>query len=119
MTRDELWLRAVTLALGNVENGYNRKLVGRLLDEAGGDVAKALSLLTRRPAGGGSTVSFRLGNWGYCGSDCRLECWGSAASADIQAWDGPDHWDRPPDLVVTWREVFEYVAGQERQLSLL
>ena len=116
MTLDELWLKAVQRAISQYSDSYARRLVQRLLDGAGGDVRKAVKLMASDSDGG---ASFLLGNFGAHTGEYRVECRGNAASNAIEAWVGPDYWDRPPDLVIRWREVFHFVQDGVRQPRLL
>ncbi len=90
-----------------------------LLGRAGGNVTRALELC-REPAyppewGIRETRGLHLAQWGYCGPDEPwIKAQKSAPDNPILVW-APGHTpvdQRQPDLVVTWREVFQYVAGQ-------
>ena len=111
MTKDELWLFAVKRVLGHTADGYDQKLIQGLLDDAGDDVSLALRLMTRRGEYGYS-AAVSLGNFGSCGPNYpRVDCLGSAGQHPILAWlPGQDYFDgRLPDLVIQWREIFQYV----------
>lgn len=61
--------------------------------------------------------SFHLGNYGCFSDQGSVDCRQSAKSGEIHAWRGRHVWGRP-DLVITWLEVFEHVAGYGEQLTL-
>lgn len=105
MNPNELWLEAVLRAVGSREDSFKRRMIRDLLHRADGDAGKAVKLM------GATDASFVLGNFGACMHTCRIWCMGNAASHPVEAWIGPDYWRRPPDLVIPWREIFQYVEG--------
>ncbi len=121
MTHDELWLRAVNRALDLVEDSQHEQFIKDLLEEVHGDVSRALKLMTQVKPGWYDTTAQLLGGWGYYANDhYSCQCQGSAAAFPIEAWlPGGDRVNGLPDLVIPWREVFEYVkAGRKRAVQL-
>jgi hypothetical protein len=60
-----------------------------------------------------------LGQHGCCTSDHRIELYGTVKNSwGANVWYGADHWDRDPDEVISWRDIFRYVAGDAQQLTL-
>lgn len=108
---NELWHTAVTDRI--------LQKARQLLNKAGGDVSEALLLCQRRDKHSPNSPGFSLGNFGYYTPKYRIQCMGNAPRNSIEAWAGPDHWDRPADLIVKWREVFEYAKNGARQEQLL
>lgn len=116
-TLDELWQWAVDYALDNVPA---RGAIQELLALAGGNIGHALELMTASPNAWSDSYAQRLGGWGLCCDVGRLSCMGSAGQHPIHAWfPEPSPFDRPPDLVISWRDVFVFVATGGRQLRLL
>lgn len=113
---------AIENVLDHVQNRWVERTIAGLLAEAGGSVRQALELSRRRyfrDGYGDETVGYMLAT-GY-GSYCKegsVKTERGAPDGKIHAW-GPGRgpWDGTPDVVVTWREVFEFVAGQY-QLAL-
>jgi hypothetical protein len=105
---NELWQIAVRHALGKYAGDFARRQIEALLEKADGNVAKAVQIMGDRSV----TDASRLpGHWGVSCKQYRVQCWGSAARHPVEAWSGPDHWDREPDLVVQWIEIFQFVQG--------
>ncbi len=94
-------------------------LIRELLDAAGNDVRVALKLMTKRRPGHPDTPSVTLGNWSSCVGEWRARCYGAASTRPIQVWTAERAWQGPPDLIVTWREVFEYVRDLPAPLGAL
>jgi hypothetical protein len=108
MSLDELWPIAVHHALGQYAGDFARRQIEALLEKADGNVAKAVQLMGDRTV---TDAGRLLGHWGHQCRRYRVECWGNAARHPVKAWIGPDHWDREPDLVVQWIEIFRFVQG--------
>lgn len=95
-------------------------VIRRLLERAGGNVSRALELCHERQRPGcdwdRETIGHSLTQWGFCGPDRpNVEAYGSAPHAPILVWSGgikAKCAGAPADIRVTWREVFEYVAGR-------
>ena len=61
-----------------------------------------------------------LGQHGCCTEAHRIEVWGTVKSCrGAYVWYGADHWERQPDEIITWRDIFGYIAGEPQQLALL
>lgn len=105
---NELWQIAVDRALSKYAGDFARRQIESLLEKAGGDAVKAVQLMGDHSV---TDASRLLGNWGASCKRYRVGCWGNAARHPVEAWIGPNHWDRPPDLVIQWKEIFQYVAG--------
>ena len=106
MTKTELWLYTVEYVLYNHRRGY----IQELIDSAGGNITEAMS----RCYDG-------IGWFGRTGPDApSIECWGEAPRTPVSAWlPGSNQFSDPPDLRVTWREVFEYAkSGKVPALQL-
>jgi hypothetical protein len=112
---NELWQIAVRHALGKYASDFARLQIEGLLEKAGGNVARAVELMSDRSV---TDAGRLLGHWGVSCKRYRVQCWGSAPRHPVEAWMGPDHWDREPDLVVSWKEIFQFVRGV-RQPRLL
>jgi hypothetical protein len=60
-----------------------------------------------------------LGQHGCCNDHHRIEVRSTVKNCrGAMVWYGADHWDRPPDEIITWRDIFGYVAGESQQLTL-
>ena len=94
----------------------NRARLKRLIEQASGDITKALELM----------VGQEFGGWGY-GGDPWVDCMQVAPACPIEihlgdlvtshALDEPCE-IIPPDYSVTWRVVLEYVAGYPVQARM-
>ena len=61
-----------------------------------------------------------LGHHGCCTDHHRIEVPSTVKNCrGAMVWYGADHWNRPPDEIITWRDIFGYVAGEAQQLTLL
>jgi hypothetical protein len=61
-----------------------------------------------------------LGQHGCCTDDHRIEVYGTVKSSKgAKVWYGKDHWDRDHDEIISWSDMFGYVAGDAQQLTLL
>jgi hypothetical protein len=127
MTKAELWEYAVNFAAR--KGDFHEGMILRLLKMADGDVSKALGLMTKThwyEGGEGElypndSIAQRLGGRGGCGPDIpRIRINGSASAYSIEAWyPESDFVRKKADLVITWREVFEFIlAGRERSFQL-
>jgi hypothetical protein len=108
---DEAEIRAFVIerVLSNIQDRWVERQIEDLL-RRGGSVGKALALCGKGNPPYGS-IGSRIGNWGsYCRGEVSIQAYGSAPNVAIRVW-GPECTDHrfPPDLVITWREVFEAV----------
>lgn len=66
-----------------------------------------------------STNEF-LGQNGMSRTGLRVQVRGTVKSCKgAQVWYGDNHWDRPPDEIITWRTIFGFVAGEDCGLQLV
>jgi len=106
--REEARVCAIERTLRLYTDEWLVGLIRAALEAAHGDVVKALGEMDEH-------LSETLGYFGSCGPGVpRLECHGPARSTDISVWVDEPHFGRDPDLVVTWRGVFEYVAETQQ-----
>ncbi len=84
------------------------------LRRAHGDVTKALTFLAEDGVGNYLGCGGRCGPAHHGKPSYRVECYGPAHSHPINIWIGDNHWDREPDLIMSWRTVFEYVAAMDQ-----
>ena len=125
MTKDELWQWTVDYAVPKGE--YQEKMIQRLLKIANGNVSQALAMMTKvhwREDWTGycdlryDSISARLGGHSYTGPNIpRVDVMGAAASHPVHAWFPESKWDhKKPDLIIPWREVFEYIARDRQRV---
>ncbi len=120
MDLNELWLYAVNYALDSIQGSQREKFILELLKDADGNVSKALKLSTQIRPGWYESYAELMGNFGTSGPDSpRVNCGGSAGSASLEAWLPGSKISFQPDLIIPWREVFEYVkAGRKRNVQM-
>ncbi|NIV33121.1 MAG: hypothetical protein GWN58_27830 [Anaerolineae bacterium] len=81
-------------------------VIKAILEHCSGDVSKALDYLK------GTSWGFNLGNWGMSWPNGRwIDAMGNAPTNDIYIKD--HEWN--PLYRITWRAVFEFVAGMPTQ----
>ena len=113
MTKDEAWHEAVERhALGHVADNYCRRQVEMCVKQTA-TISQAIALAVFR---GGCM----LGWWGMSAPDLGSRCMGAFPRQPVHVWIAPKRWSRDddPDLVITWREVFEYVRDGHRTVQL-
>ena len=115
-TSDQRWLDRK----GEIPSGTRRQTIKRIVEQADGNVAKAMERFTDMPGGSG----FSLGNWGQSwGANGFVIADGSAPGGDILLWintwyDSEKQQRNPPQYQIKWRAVFEFVAGVPRQTNM-
>jgi hypothetical protein len=99
---------AIKRILGQYAEGWAWQIVGQLLESAGGDVRKAMRLMT---AEGADSAPFHLGNFGYSGpGEVTVMCMGNAGKRNqIRVWYPETRITDPQDFTFPWSAVFEYV----------
>lgn len=115
--RAALKVAVITRFLGYRQGQYNLRVIEGLLAKHGGDVRQALAASRRRGEHEIMSEGWRLGNFSWCGPGCEwVECKGSCPSTPICVWRPGNNplRQQQPDVVVTWREVFEYVARRQQ-----
>jgi len=100
---------AIERVLTQFENRWIERIIQGLLAEHGSARAAYENM--------SGDDSFHLGNFGSFGNGGSVDCRNSAKSGEIHAWRGAHDWGNP-DLIITWLEVFEHVAGYGEQLTL-
>lgn len=112
MSNSELWLYAVEKVLSHVQNRQVERRIQASIDAAGGNISRAL--VEGDFDGMGDFGSYGLKRPG-------IQCHGSVPRTPISVWRPGRDIMEEPDLIVTWREVFEYVKnGKQKyfQMSL-
>jgi hypothetical protein len=114
--RNEAHARALSYALHHVASDWCLEHIRALLETHGNDPRQALEAMD-------NFQSEHLGNFGMMVPGLIVEAMQPAKSGPIEVYYGDDRWERlgrsKPHFVITWLEVFEYVAGRPHQLSLL
>lgn len=115
MTKDEAWQIAVDrYILHHVADNYSARQAISCLEEARGNISRAIALAAQ-----GDRCMF--GNWGcYSPKELDVLCRGAFPSTPIQVWIHPhkSYGRDEPDLVITWREIFEYIRDGHRTVQL-
>jgi len=87
-----------------------REKIETLLEQSNGDIDHALSLSKERNQYNRS-IGDDLGNFGSCSpNNISFTVRGSAPSNNIQVWLPDSSITDKPDLIITWRAVFQCVA---------
>ena len=98
---------------GYLTAGWHGELIQAELDANNNSPAKALENVS-------DWANNHLGQHGFAGGQIRVQVYGTVKSGKgAQVWYGEDHWDRPPDELITWLQIFTYVADGYQQLQLL
>jgi len=117
LERGRLKATAIEEFLASRAEGWNVRAIESLLDRCGGDVGRALAQSGRLRHGEIRSVGARLGGFSFGGPGRPwVECWGTCPGAPLRVWrPGAGPWVRDePDVVVSWREVFQYVARRRQ-----
>lgn len=86
------------------------RTIEKLLEQSNGNIDHALSLSKERNQYDRS-IGDDLGNFGRCSpNEVSFTVRGSAPSNDVQVWLPDSSITNAPDLTISWRTVFQYVA---------
>jgi hypothetical protein len=110
-SRDE----ARMLVLEYLTRGWKGEIIKAELIANNGDPARAVKNVS-------AWASEHLGNHGCANDAFRCTVYGTVKSikgASVWYGDLTQHWKDQPDEIITWREIFGYMAGESQQLSLL
>lgn len=110
-TRNE----ARTHVLNYLTGGWFGEMIQAELNANGGDPACAVKNVS-------DWACERLGNHGCCNDAFRCEVYGTMKTTQgASVWYGDclERWKGAPDELITWKQIFAYVAGEPQQMSLL
>jgi len=124
MDREEAWTYAVDYAVP--PGSLQEKAIQRLLSRTNGNITEALKLMTKvslwndEKSEWEDSLAVDLGNGGCTGPNSpRVNKGWNAATHNIEVWYQGEHFFRPPDFEIAWREVFEYIkSGRKRAVQI-
>ena len=109
-------LDAKRIAAEYVLRSEKGRIIREALDKTNGNVTRAMELIWQ------NGDAARLGGWGFAGPDRpRVSCYHSASTTPISIWMPGTPYTTEPDLIMEWREVFQYAQTGRlvTQLDLL